>query len=234
MYMYLLFSLPSINEKTALKPNRFKTYQETADTHLTSKSFVATPDCSICLKRMVRGKGSFTKWLTKVSSQELNGMLATKIRKYENTKMAHTQNKTRKHGIDPGHHQSLRNKVKGLAFNHSHHSFHHGRVCKVGRSIGLSIGVFEVFAGLELLRVVCLSVAKSLVRNVDAVGAQVLGVDQELLFADGWEIACLGLGVDEDGCIVANEAEEKHDNDDREKNPDPKLGVEHEVGNCHC
>jgi len=45
--------------KTDCRPNRFKKYHESDDTHLTSKSLVAIPDCSMDLKRIVSGKGSF-------------------------------------------------------------------------------------------------------------------------------------------------------------------------------
>ena len=47
--------------KTDCSPNRFRKYHERLDTHRTSRSRVMTPDCSIDLKRMVRGKGSFTE-----------------------------------------------------------------------------------------------------------------------------------------------------------------------------
>lgn len=46
--------------KTDWSPKRFRKYQERLETHRTSKSLVMTPDCSIDLKRMVSGKGSFT------------------------------------------------------------------------------------------------------------------------------------------------------------------------------
>lgn len=58
---YILLSLPRSSAKTDFRPIRFRTYQETALTHLTSRSGVATPDCSIDLNLMVRGNGSFTK-----------------------------------------------------------------------------------------------------------------------------------------------------------------------------
>lgn len=46
--------------KTDCSPNRLRKYHDKDETHRTSRSRVATPDCSIDLKRMVRGKGSFT------------------------------------------------------------------------------------------------------------------------------------------------------------------------------
>lgn len=53
----LLFSRPRIRENTDCNPMRFNTYHETAETHLTSRSFVATPDCNMLLNRTVRGNG---------------------------------------------------------------------------------------------------------------------------------------------------------------------------------
>lgn len=46
--------------KTDWRPKRLRKYQESEDTHRTSRSRVATPDWSIDLNRRVRGKGSFT------------------------------------------------------------------------------------------------------------------------------------------------------------------------------
>ena len=54
------FSLPRRNMNTDCNPNRLRKYHDKLDTHLTSRSRVATPDCSIDLKRMVNGNGSFT------------------------------------------------------------------------------------------------------------------------------------------------------------------------------
>lgn len=45
---------------TDCNPNRLRKYHDKLDTHRTSKSLVATPDCSIDLKRIVNGNGSFT------------------------------------------------------------------------------------------------------------------------------------------------------------------------------
>lgn len=39
---------------------RLRKYHDRLDTHLTSRSLVMTPDWSIDLKRMVKGKGNFT------------------------------------------------------------------------------------------------------------------------------------------------------------------------------
>ena len=47
---------------TDCNPNRLRKYHDKLETHRTSKSRVATPDCSIDLKRIVKGKGSFTTY----------------------------------------------------------------------------------------------------------------------------------------------------------------------------
>lgn len=54
------FSFPSMKIKTDCKPNRLRKYHDSDDTHWTSRSRVATPDCSIDLNRRVSGKGSLT------------------------------------------------------------------------------------------------------------------------------------------------------------------------------
>ena len=46
--------------KTDCNPKRLRKYHDRLETHRTSRSRVATPDCSIDLNRIVRGKGSFT------------------------------------------------------------------------------------------------------------------------------------------------------------------------------
>ena len=46
--------------KTDCSPKRFRKYHDRLETHRTSKSRVATPDCNIDLNRIVRGNGSFT------------------------------------------------------------------------------------------------------------------------------------------------------------------------------
>jgi len=61
-------SLPRIKMKTDCSPKRFRKYHERLETHRTSRSLVITPDCSIDLKRIVSGKGSFTvRWERAVS-----------------------------------------------------------------------------------------------------------------------------------------------------------------------
>lgn len=57
---YVPFSSPSMKIKTDCSPKRFRKYHDRLDTHRTSRSRVATPDCSIDLNRIVNGKGSFT------------------------------------------------------------------------------------------------------------------------------------------------------------------------------
>lgn len=57
---YWPLSLPRMNMKTDCSPNRLRKYQERLDTHRTSRSRVATPDCSMDLNLMVNGKGNFT------------------------------------------------------------------------------------------------------------------------------------------------------------------------------
>ena len=56
----LPLSFPRIKMKTGCSPKRLRKYHEREDTHRTSRSRVAMPDCSMDLKRIVRGKGSFT------------------------------------------------------------------------------------------------------------------------------------------------------------------------------
>ena len=53
--------------KTDCNPNKFRKYHERDETHLTSRSRVATPDCSIDLNRRVSGKGSFTDGIVRIS-----------------------------------------------------------------------------------------------------------------------------------------------------------------------
>ena len=61
----LPLSLPRMNMKTDCSPKRFRKYHDRLETHRTSRSRVATPDCSIDLNRIVRGNGSFTNWRTR-------------------------------------------------------------------------------------------------------------------------------------------------------------------------
>jgi len=66
--------------------------QDNEDTHLTSKSLVATPDCNIDLNRIVSGNGSFTT-MSIISCR----FFAT----YASTR--HTNNKAAKERVDPAH-----------------------------------------------------------------------------------------------------------------------------------
>ena len=60
----LPLSLPRMKIKTDCSPKRLRKYHDRLETHRTSRSRVATPDCSIDLNRIVRGNGSFTNWRT--------------------------------------------------------------------------------------------------------------------------------------------------------------------------
>lgn len=53
-------SLPKIKPNTDCRPIKFRKYHDRLDTHFTSRSRVITPDWSIDLKRIVKGKGSLT------------------------------------------------------------------------------------------------------------------------------------------------------------------------------
>lgn len=57
---YSPLSFPRMNIKTDCSPKRLRKYHDKLETHRTSRSRVATPDCSIDLNRIVRGNGSFT------------------------------------------------------------------------------------------------------------------------------------------------------------------------------
>lgn len=72
------FSFPSIKMNTDCSPNRFRKYHDRLDTHWTSRSLVATPDCSIDLKRSVSGNGSFTI-MTRLALRD-DSLPKTKIR----------------------------------------------------------------------------------------------------------------------------------------------------------
>ena len=56
----LLLSFPRRKINTDCNPIRLRKYHDKLETHRTSKSRVATPDCSIDLNLMVKGNGSFT------------------------------------------------------------------------------------------------------------------------------------------------------------------------------
>lgn len=65
----LPLSLPRMNIKTDCSPKRLRKYHDRLETHRTSRSWVATPDCSIDLNRIVKGNGSFTGWRPHISIQ---------------------------------------------------------------------------------------------------------------------------------------------------------------------
>ena len=89
-------SLPRMNIKTDCSPKRLRKYQDKLETHRTSKSRVATPDCNIDLNRMVRGNGSFTDWRT---LYQPSGHIGPSIE----GSIGRTDYKAGKEGIDPAH-----------------------------------------------------------------------------------------------------------------------------------
>ena len=56
----LPLSFPRMKMKTGWRPKRLRKYQDREDTHRTSRSRVAMPDCSMDLNRIVNGNGNFT------------------------------------------------------------------------------------------------------------------------------------------------------------------------------
>ena len=83
--------------KTDCSPKRFRKYHDRLETHRTSKSRVATPDCNIDLNRIVRGKGSFTAW--RMPCQRTGDTAWTSV-----TRSARrTDNEAGKESIDPAH-----------------------------------------------------------------------------------------------------------------------------------
>lgn len=79
---YIPLSLPRMNPKTDCKPIKLRKYQERLETHCTSRSRVMTPDCSMDLKRIVRGKGNFTaKRVSPSLTQRRNVTYRSQIRR---------------------------------------------------------------------------------------------------------------------------------------------------------
>ena len=103
--------------KTDCSPKRLRKYHDKLETHRTSKSRVATPDCSIDLKRIVRGNGSFTD-VRALYQHTGDYCLGTE------GSIRHTDNKASKESIDPAHDQSLGYHHCHIALHHAHHTLH--------------------------------------------------------------------------------------------------------------
>lgn len=108
--------------KTDCKPKRLRKYHDKLETHLTSKSRVATPDWSIDLNRIVNGNGSFTvdqnTWSAPISmNQEPVG-----ISEPEENRL--TNDEAGKESINPAHNQCLGYHHRHISLHHAHHSFH--------------------------------------------------------------------------------------------------------------
>lgn len=70
-------SSPRIRVYIPRNPKRLRKYQDIDETQRTSKSGLLTPDCNICLNRIVNGIGNFTV----VSPSAFWGRYATQIQK---------------------------------------------------------------------------------------------------------------------------------------------------------
>ena len=116
-------SLPRMNIKTDCSPKRFRKYHERLETHRTSRSRVATPDCSIDLNRIVRGNGSFTSW--RIPCQHtVDAAYAT-----NKGSIRRTDDKASKESVDPAHDQCLRYHHRHVSFHHAHHPLHGCWIC---------------------------------------------------------------------------------------------------------
>lgn len=126
-----------MNPKTDCRPIKLRKYQERLDTHCTSRSQVMTPDCSMDLKRMVRGKGNFTVEPVSVSLAQWDQLVPT-------------DHEAREEGIDPAHDQCLRNHHHHISLQHTHHSFHARRVSHgIRRRLATVVGIFQKCTATE-------------------------------------------------------------------------------------
>lgn len=116
-------SFPRMNIKTDCSPKRLRKYHDRLETHRTSRSRVATPDCSIDLNRIVRGKGSFTNRQNPYK-HSINSIWAT-----TKGSIRRTDNKTSKESIDPAHDQRLGYHHRHVPLHHAHHTLHGCWIC---------------------------------------------------------------------------------------------------------
>lgn len=88
--------------KTDCSPKRFRKYQERLETHRTSRSLVMTPDCSIDLKRIVSGNGSFTVYREGAVSN-IPCKAEPETARHGDKLEGLTNDEAREEGVDPAH-----------------------------------------------------------------------------------------------------------------------------------
>ena len=123
--------------KTDCNPKRFRKYHDKDDTHRTSRSLVATPDCNIDLNRIVNGKGSFTEEVgcqRTAHRDHISWWRTPRPTDYVSTEKC----------VDPAHDQRLRYNHSHVALHHPHHCLHPGRIGHwICRWLALVFLVFE-------------------------------------------------------------------------------------------
>lgn len=170
--------------KTDCNPKRFRKYHDKLDTHRTSKSLVATPDCSIDLKRIVSGNGSFTA-MRKSPLAFFPSPPPDVIRE-------RTYHKPSKERINPRHNQRLRNHHCHISLHHSHHRLHTCRIRhRIRRRLSLAIWIFQKSATLVSRHEVILARLERGRRKNGGVRAEGHATHKRALFAESTGVLLL-------------------------------------------
>ena len=131
--------------KTDCNPNRLRKYHDRLDTHCTSRSWVATPDCNIDLNLKVKGNGSLTVRNPVSIPTSKSATLAEHVPS-QGSNIRLTDYKPRKEGLDPPHDQRLRNHHHHVPFHHPHHPLHGCGIChRIPGRLPSLLGLFEKF-----------------------------------------------------------------------------------------
>lgn len=155
-----------MNIKTDCNPKRLRKYHDRLDTHRTSRSRVATPDCSIDLNRIVRGNGSFTNWRHQCQHKGHTAWATT------TSGIRRTDDKTSKESIDPAHDQRLGYHHRHISLHHAHHTLHSCWICHWIASWFTSVlRVFQERSIFIRRNKVLLSRSKGRRRNGGGIGA---------------------------------------------------------------
>lgn len=141
-------SFPKMKMKTDCNPNRLRKYHDRLETHCTSRSRVATPDCNIDLNRRVKGNGSFTI-RTPVSIYAYKSTAPAVCVPLIRLDVRLTNNESRKESLYPPHDQRLWYHHHHIPLHHPHHSLHGRRIRHwIPRRLPSLLRLLEEFAFL--------------------------------------------------------------------------------------
>ena len=198
---FLPLSFPRMKINTDCSPKRLRKYHDRLDTHRTSRSRVATPDCSMDLKRIVRGNGNFTMQpsLSACYSHTAPGEV----------NIWHTNNKTSKESINPPHDQRLWYHHSHVSLHHTHHALHSCWVRhRVPSWLASVVRIFKKYPIFVRGDKIVLPGSECTGRNGGAIRAQVHATKEGALFAEDRGFLFFGCSSQKNCCVVAEDTGE--------------------------